>query len=59
MNVEIKILNGKFKKEDDYAKKLDPFFKFEFRGEIFQTSIKKNAGQIASWDNETFNFKNV
>ena len=57
--VEIKIQKANFTKEDDYAKKLDPFFKFEFRNEIFQTQIKKNAGQNAQWENEVFKFQNV
>ena len=58
MDVEIKVIEATFLKEPDYSEKQDPYVKFKWKGAIFKSTNKENAGQNPVW-NEIFNISEV
>ena len=58
MDVHIKIIEAKLKKEPDYSEKQDPYITFSWQGEIFKTKTVENASQYPVWI-EDFEIKEV
>ncbi len=51
--IKLKIVEGKWKKGADLMGKMDPYIKFEYDDEEYQTKIKHGAGKHAVF-NEIF-----
>ena len=46
-------------KDTSYFGKQDPYIKFKYAGEEFQTQVKDDAGTNARWDDETFQLAKI
>ena len=50
MDIQIKIIEATFLKDPDYSEKQDPYVKFKWKGGIFQSTPKENAGRNPVWN---------
>ena len=52
-DLDIEIMEGKFLKNHDVGKGQDAYALFDYKGSIYKTEVKENAGLSARW-NERF-----
>lgn len=47
--IELNIMEATFLEDSDFFGKQDPFIKFKYRDQFYQTTVKDDAGKHAVW----------